>query len=200
MDNFGASFIKFVQDFCPAQKRSMFGGLGLFSNNAMFALVTDGCIYIRGGGSLDEKFESLSCKRYRHKKKQTTATVNYFDVSELYAKQHKELNQLLRDSIEHAVKEKEFQKSTDNRRLRDLPNMQLTLERMVKKAGIHDVSMFLEMEPTDIYQRVQEAYGKDVDIKLLWKFAGAIEGVHWTLIQEPAKQELLSNCEIETTL
>ena len=87
-----------------------------------------------------------------------------------------------------------MKRSTANRRLRDLPNMQLTLERMVKKAGVGDVETFLELGAPAVYSKVKQAYGNDIDVKLLWKFAGAVDGVHWKLIQEPKKRQLLDNC------
>ena len=43
-------------------------------------------------------------------------------------------------------------------------------------------------------QEVKQAYGNDIDVKLLWKFAGAVDGIHWKLIQEPRKRQLLENC------
>lgn len=47
----------------------------------------------------------------------------------------------------------------------------------------------------EVFNKVRVAYGNDVDVKLLWKFAGAIDGVHWKLIQEPRKKQLLALCE-----
>ena len=105
------------------------------------------------------------------------------------------LDELLRKSINCSIKERKYQKSSASRRLRDLPNMQLTLERMVKKAGIDDVDTFLELGPVEVFNKVRVAYGSDVDVKLLWKFAGAIDGIHWKLIQEPRKKQLLAMCE-----
>lgn len=72
--------------------------------------------------------------------------------------------------------------------------MQLTLERMVKKAGVVDVDTFLELGAPEVFSKVKATYGNDVDVKLLWKFAGAIDGVHWKLIQEPRKRQLLASC------
>ena len=40
----------------------------------LFAVVED----------LDQSLEAKNCKRYKHVKKQTVATVNYFDVTKLY--------------------------------------------------------------------------------------------------------------------
>ncbi len=187
------SFLQYVRKFGSFQKRSMFGGIGLFSDDAMYALLSNGIIFIRGGGELDELLEKKGCARFKHVKKQTVATVNYFDISELFMQQDASLDGLIQASIEYSKQERAFQKSEDSRRLRDLPNMQLTLERMVKKAGVLDVDTFLHMGPETVFQRVKQTYGGDVDIRLLWKFAGAADGCHWKLIQEPRKQQLLSN-------
>lgn len=188
------AFINYVSKFGEHQKRSMFGGTGLFQSDAMFALISEGCLFIRGGESLDEKLTDLDCEKYRHVKKQTTATVNYYDITDLFTCEHPELDSIIRTSIDNSVQQRSFKKSTASRRLRDLPNMQLTLERMVKKAGVADVSMFMQLGASEVFSKVRKTYGNDVDLKLLWKFAGAIDGIHWKLLQEPRKQQLLKSC------
>lgn len=188
------AFFDYINQFGEFQKRSMFGGIGLFADDAMFALVSNGCYYLRGGDHLDELFIQLGCEKYRHVKKQTTATVNYYEISNLLDTQSVELDDLVSQSIECSIKQRHFQKSSASRRLRDLPNMQLTLERMVKKAGVEDVETFMELGAIEVFNRVKQAYGNDVDVKLLWKFAGAVEGIHWKLLQEPRRKQLLAAC------
>ncbi|WP_139684884.1 TfoX/Sxy family DNA transformation protein [Vibrio tasmaniensis] len=188
------AFVNYVNQFGEHQKRSMFGGIGLFQNDAMFALLSEDCVFIRGGKLLDKKLTGLDCEKYRHVKKQTTATVNYYDITDLFTSEHPELDSIIRTSIDNSIKQRSFKKSSASRRLRDLPNMQLTLERMVKKAGVDDVSMFMQLGASEVFNKVREAYGNDVDLKLLWKFAGAIDGIHWKLLQEPRKQQLLKSC------
>ena len=188
------AFINYVNQFGEHQKRSMFGGIGLFQNDAMFALLSEGYLFIRGGKSLDKKLVDLDCEKYRHVKKQTTATVNYYDITDLFICEHPELDSIIRTSIDNSIQQRSFKKSPASRRLRDLPNMQLTLERMVKKAGVDDVSMFMQLGAPEVFNKVRKAYGNDVDLKLLWKFAGAIDGIHWKLLQEPRKQQLLKSC------
>ncbi|MCS0437940.1 MULTISPECIES: TfoX/Sxy family DNA transformation protein [Vibrio] len=195
MDMTDQAFFRYVRNFSEYQKRSMFGGIGLFTDDAMFALVSNDCCYLRGGNGLDEVFTQLNCEKYKHVKKQTTATVNYYDVTDLFESGYAGLDELVQKSIEYSIKERKYQKSSASRRLRDLPNMQLTLERMVKKAGVDDVETFLELGPVKVFNKVKVAYGNDVDVKLLWKFAGATDGVHWKLIQEPRKKQLLALCE-----
>ncbi|GEM75566.1 TfoX/Sxy family DNA transformation protein [Vibrio sagamiensis] len=188
-------FFNYVDKFHQYQKRSMFGGVGMFSDDAMFALVSNENCYLRGGAKLDGIFTELKCEKYKHVKKQTTATVNYYDVTKLFLNGFNELDDLLEKSIRCANEDRLYQKSFASRRLRDLPNMQLTLERMVKKAGISDVETFLDLGAVKVFNQVKSAYGSDVDIKLLWKFAGAVDGIHWKLLQEPLKKQLLSMCD-----
>ncbi len=189
------TFFDYVNKFGESQERSMFGGIGLFQEDAMYALLTNDCIYIRGGKDLDDKLNALGCEKYRHVKKQTVATVNYYDITALYEENHQGLDDIVGLSIKNAVSQRVVKKSSTNRRLRDLPNMQLTLERMVKKAGVDDVDTFIELGAPEVFNKVCQIYGNDVDIKLLWKFAGAIDGIHWKLIQEPRKRQLLDSCQ-----
>lgn len=187
-------FLDYVSQFGQFQKRSMFGGVGLFQKEAMFALLGGGKVFIRGGEILDTVLNDLGCEKYRHVKKQTTATVNYYDITALLNERSTNVDDLVKTSIKQSVVQRIQQKSSANRRLRDLPNMQLTLERMVKKAGIEDVETFMKLGAPVVYSKVRCAYGSDLDVKLLWKFAGAIEGIHWKLLQEPRKRDLLDSC------
>ncbi len=189
------TFFDYIKKFGESQQRSMFGGTGLFQEEAMYALLINDCIYIRGGEELDGQLTALDCEKYRHVKKQTVATVNYYDITELYVNNYQGLEQIVSSSIRNAISQRVVQKSSVNRRLRDLPNMQLTLERMVKKSGVDDVETFIQLGAPAVFDKVCQTYGNDVDIKLLWKFAGAIEGIHWKLLQEPRKRQLLESCQ-----
>ncbi|MGF1771084.1 TfoX/Sxy family DNA transformation protein [Vibrio wakamikoensis] len=188
------SFYNYTTQFGESQKRSMFGGTGLFKDGAMYALISNSKVFIRGGKGLDSKLHGLQCEKFRHVKKQSTATVNYYDITHLFEQQAPELKDLVQNSIDNSVDQHCSKNAVENRRLRDLPNMQLTLERMVKKSGIKDVKTFLELGAPRVFNRVKRTYGNDVDVKLLWKFAGAVDGVHWKLIQDPMKQRLLEHC------
>ncbi|MGL4225932.1 MAG: TfoX/Sxy family DNA transformation protein [Vibrio sp.] len=189
-------FLNYITKFGAYQRRSMFGGIGLFQHDAMYVLVSEEHIFIRGCEELDPELIDLGCEKYRHVKKQTTATVNYYDITDLYEQNYPELDSIIERSIQFSVDQREFQRSVASRRLRDLPNMQLTLERMVKKAGIDDVETFIKLGAPAVFNKVRQTYGSDVDVKLLWKFAGAIESIHWKLLQEPRKRQLLESCQL----
>ncbi len=187
-----SGFVDYLSQFGETEKRSMFGGTGFFVSGAMFALVKEDKIYLRGGESLTEVLVSKDCKKFVHVKKSSTAIVNYYDITALYDAKDEGLDELVANSVRTSVAEKEYRDSKINKRLRDLPNLRLTIERMLKKAGIENVDTFFSMSPEELFLKVREAHGYDVDIKLLWMFAGAQTGVHWTLLTDDTKQQLLS--------
>lgn len=185
------SFVDYLSQFGDTEKRSMFGGTGFFVGGAMFALLKEERLYLRGGNEFTEKLVEKECKKFVHVKKSSTAIVNYYDITDLYEQKNTGLDALVRKSLDNSVAEKEYRDSKLNKRLRDLPNLRLTIERMLKKAEIENVDTFFSLAPEEIFRKVQEAHGYNVDIKLLWMFAGAQTGIHWTLLTEDVKQQLL---------
>lgn len=189
-------FYTYAKKFGDYQKHSMFGGVGLFVQEAMFILIANGIQYLRGGGDLDETLSNLGCERFRHVKKQSIVTVNYYNISTLFNQCSVELDGLIYRSIQISINDRKVKKASDSCRLRDLPNMRLTLERMVKNSGIVDVHTFMEFGAAEVYRKVRHKYGDKADINLLWKFAGAVEGVHWTLLTDTTKNELRRSCNL----
>lgn len=189
------TFINYLDTFVPNEQRSMFGGTGIFVQGAMYALLSNEKLYIRGGEMLDQQLLELGCHKFKHVKRSTVAVVNYYDISPLYSSRLSLCNELIESSIAIALQEKTVRGASRNKRLRDLPNLRLTLERMMKKSGIDDVEAFHQMGAVDAYLQVKQAQGKNIDQKLLWMFAGAIEGCHWTLLNESHKNVLLQQLE-----
>ncbi|ATF08875.1 Regulator of competence-specific genes [Candidatus Enterovibrio altilux] len=169
----------------------MFGGIGFFVSGAMFALVKKKRLYLRGGADLTEKLIYKECKKFVHVKKCSIAIVNYYDITELYEQKDNSLNAMMKKSIKNSVRDKVYRDSMLNKRLRNLPNMRLTIERMLKKGGVENIETFFSMSPEELFRKVRDSHGDDIDIKLLWMFAGAQIGVHWMLLSEETKHQLL---------
>ncbi|WEM41357.1 TfoX/Sxy family DNA transformation protein [Photobacterium sp. DA100] len=195
MLGFRDEIFNYLREFGGFEKRSMFGGTGIFIDSAMYAIITDEALFLRGGGELDQQLTSLGCEKFRHIKRSTTAVVNYYDVSRVYQQDLALCSRLVKQSISISTSEKNYKMSGKSKRIRDLPNMRLTLERMVKKAGVPDVTSFVSLGAVEVFRKVRQSQGKDLDVKLLWMFAGAIDGCHWTLLKDDQKQRLLRDVE-----
>ncbi|WP_087018802.1 TfoX/Sxy family DNA transformation protein [Thaumasiovibrio subtropicus] len=182
-------FLQYLESFGDFDQRSMFGGTGLFDKGAMFAIMTDDALYMRGGEVLNDRYVGLGCEKYIHVKRSSTAEVNYYNITMLMDSQPETCRELVTQTLQQARKEKDAKQAGKNVRLRDLPNMRLTLERILKKAGVPDVATFMDMGPVEVYKRVQACQG-EAEIKLLWMFAGAVNNKHWTLLEDSYKESL----------
>ena len=195
MLGFREEIFNYLREFGEFEKRSMFGGTGVFIDNAMYAIINDEAVFLRGGGDLDQLLTLSGCEKFRHIKRSTTAVVNYYNITHLYNQDLPLCAKLVKESIVISTSEKNYKLSEKSKRIRDLPNMRLTLERMVKKAGVPDVSSFVSLGAVEVFRKVRKNQGKDLDVKLLWMFAGAIDGCHWTLLKDDLKQRLLRDVE-----
>ncbi|WP_311568334.1 TfoX/Sxy family protein [Photobacterium arenosum] len=105
------TFINYLDTFVPNEQRSMFGGTGIFVQGAMYALLSNEKLYIRGGEMLDQQLLELGCHKFKHVKRSTVAVVNYYDISPLYASRLSLCNELIQSSIAIALQEKNSQRS-----------------------------------------------------------------------------------------
>ncbi|ORT50011.1 hypothetical protein ST37_08760 [Vibrio sp. qd031] len=178
---------------CLAQRsikfKAMFGGIGLFYHRAMFVLIDQHRVYLRGGGALNATFERYFCKRFMQVKKTVCVTVDYYDVTDIF-KKDRALFVLLESLSKHQSRIDKVGVKHREKRIRDLPNMRLTLERMITKSGVSDLESFRALGAVEVFRRVEAQYGQQVNDTLLFKFAGALQGVHWQLLSDEYKQQL----------
>lgn len=102
MRNIKDEFLNYLNDFGPFEKRSMFGGTGVFVDGAMYAIINNGRIFLRGGETLDDELIGLNCGIFKHVKRSTTAIVNYYDITTIYLDNETKCRDLVNKSIQYA--------------------------------------------------------------------------------------------------
>lgn len=68
--------------------------------------------------------------------------------------------------------------------------MQYKTERMLRKAGITSIDELREQGPVNAYKAVCVSQEKHPGVNLLFCIAGALEGIHWTILPELKRQSL----------
>ncbi|PML94482.1 hypothetical protein BCT64_11615 [Vibrio breoganii] len=170
--------------------RPMFGGTGYFVNDAMFLLVDDNKAFLRGGQTLTDELIDWGCEQYQYQKRIGCAKVQYYDITDMHAQERARVQLLFFRSIEIAKQDKI--KCNCHDRIRDLPNLQLSIERMLARVGIIDIAELKQAGSSESFKRLQQIYGLDLSINLLWKLEGAIRGIHFSLLEHKIKNSLLS--------
>ncbi|GAB2664765.1 TfoX/Sxy family DNA transformation protein [Vibrio panuliri] len=177
------------------KSRSMFGGFGIFADETMFALVVNNKLHIRADSILAKQFKQQGFEPYVYHKRGFPVVTKYFALSEdLYSNSTKTL-EIAREAHAQAQVEKSAQAETKPTRIKDLPNLRLATERMLKKAGIDNVEQLQQAGSVEAYKAIRETHSSDVSLELLWSLEGAIKGTHWSVVPQERRDELLSRLQ-----
>ncbi|GAK14886.1 LOW QUALITY PROTEIN: positive regulator of competence TfoX [Vibrio sp. JCM 19053] len=176
------------------KSRSMFGGFGLFADETMFALVVNNQLHIRA----DQKnfiLRETRAKALRLKKRGFPVVTKYYAISSDLWESSERLIEVANQSLKKAKLEKEQQASTKPNRLKDLPNLRLATERMLKKSGIESVEKLEEEGALNAYKAIRDTHSATVNIELLWALEGAINGTHWSVVPQARRDELMNGLQ-----
>ena len=68
-DEYRANFEDQFDEFWPVQSRRMFGGLGIYADGAIFAiLMSDGVVKLKGAGDMVTVFEDAGWERWTYQR------------------------------------------------------------------------------------------------------------------------------------
>jgi len=174
------------------KSRSMFGGFGIFADDTMFALVVNDKLHVRADATLAKQFKSQGLEPYVYKKRGFPVVTKYFALCDDLVSDSSKALEIADIALRAANVEKQSQSQAKPNRLKDLPNLRLATERMLKKAGIESVKNLEEVGAVHAFKAIQSTHSADVNIELLWALEGAINGTHWSVIPQSRRQELLT--------
>ncbi len=187
--------MKLFEQLGHIKSRSMFGGFGLFADDTMFALVVRDKLHIRADKLSVENFEKQGFQPYVYKKRGFPVVTKYYAVSDELWKTPDSIITLAKHALQCAKQEKQKQATAKPTRLKDLPNLRLATERMLKKAGIETVEQLQQKGSVNAYQAIKSTHNNEVSVELLWALEGAINGTHWSVIPKDRRQELLARID-----
>lgn len=174
--------------------KSMFGGFGIFHEGAMFALLFQDHLFIREAEQIKNDLKRLGCTPYTYKKKGFLTTTKYFllpdDMDDKYR------DQLMYQSWLSSYEKKQEEPIKSKARIKDLANLGLKYERMLKKIGITCPQELEQIGAVDTYNALKNEISPTLSKDTLLKLHGAIQGVHWSTIPEPTRQALLIDTQM----
>ena len=170
--------------------RSQFGGYSLSANRVMFALVSDGELYLRASHETEEYFCEQGMERLIYRKRGMAVLLRYFKVSKAQWEKPRALRQMAMLSLRGMQGDIDRRKNNEAGRLKDLPNLTLALERMLWEVGIEN-SDDLRLQGACVTYEKLCAVKKDLSINILMALEGAILGFHEAALPM-ASRELLT--------
>jgi DNA transformation protein len=184
--------LKIFDCFESVKSRSMFGGFGIFAGETMFALVVNNKLHLRANADNEEEFKKSGLEPYVYKKRGFPVVTKHYAIPDEWWNDTTKIILQAQGSLTAAEKDKEAKSNTGPNRIKDLPNLRLANERMLKKAGICTIDDLFDAGALRAYRALQDNHQNSLSIELLWALEGAISGQHWSVITEQRRTELLS--------
>lgn len=156
--------------------RSQFGGYSLSANGIMFALISEGELYLRATPENEIHFRRQGMESLIYRKRGIAISLRYFKVGEHLWHEPEKLALLAKSSLQGMLNDKKTKKNGDAR-LKDLPNISLNLERLLWQIGISTSSQLRAQGACITYLKLRSVK-HNVGLNVLIALEAAIHGFH----------------------
>ncbi|MDK7735489.1 TfoX/Sxy family DNA transformation protein [Providencia stuartii] len=180
-----------LKGFGEFKKKNYFGGYCLIVDNVIVGLALDGLLYLRGCLFARSYFESIELERLVFSKKGIPLELRYYQLPQQIWENEALLLHCIDLAYRSAIEERQ-QKQSAVTRIKDLPNMNMSVERALGKIGIHKADDLREIGAKACFLKLKQLGRFSPSIKLLIGLAGAIEGYHSAVLPTQIKQELIN--------
>ncbi|CND44202.1 TfoX/Sxy family DNA transformation protein [Yersinia pseudotuberculosis] len=169
--------------------RSQFGGYGLLVNSIMFAVVSEGELYLRANDNVEDLFRASGMANLVYAKRGLPVLLRYYRVDTSLWNDGLRLHHFVRQAYEGA-KIDVLSKKGPVVRLKDLPNLSASLERLLWKVGIKNATE-LRLEGAKCCYLKLRALRRSLGVNILLALAGAISGYHYAALPLIMRSELI---------
>ncbi len=174
--------------------RAMFGGIGIFGQGTMFALIANDTLYIKSHPQTNDFFTLWRMQPYIYQKKNFPVTSKYYAIPSCWWDDLPCLTQVAKKALMLTQQEKTQKLTALPTRLKDLPNLRFANERMLRKVGILTAEELRKTGAVCAYQALKQQQDSPLQPELILALEGAIQGTHWSVIPLERRKELLSSC------
>ncbi|KHN49810.1 TfoX/Sxy family DNA transformation protein [Pectobacterium fontis] len=168
--------------------RSQFGGYSIAANKTIFGLVSEGELYLRASKKDEKYFQQRDMPNLIYTKRGIPVPLNYFLVNEALWQEPVQLLYFARLALLGAQYDKAT--TSKNGRLKDLPNLNHDIERLLWKAGITNVDELQHYGAKNSYLELRKVRA-NLSVNVLLALAGAICGTHQAALPRSIRNELL---------
>ncbi|MEO3989173.1 TfoX/Sxy family DNA transformation protein [Pseudocitrobacter cyperus] len=168
--------------------RPLFGGYSLTVDDAIFAMVAEGELYLRACEDTVPYQVQHNAKLLTLQKRSGPHQLNYFKVDARLWRDQKTLLKLSSLSLQDAKREKNRRHNLN--RLRDLPNISFQMELLLRDAGVKSVNDLRRMGAKTVWLKLRQLR-ENLSTSVILSLEGALTGVHAAALPLDRRQELI---------
>ena len=183
-----AQYQKKVLHLGAIAAKTQFGGYSLSLGDVVFALVKQGALYLRGSEAMSQYLVNHPLTPFVFCKRGSTISLNYFTVDDVLWHDEINLLKLSREAWRDAQNCRSYKQA--HRRLKDLPNLGIRFETLLREVGIHTEEQLRQTGVKQSWTLMHER-NKHLGPLTLFYLQGAIMGLHHAVIPHPIRDELM---------
>ncbi|XKM13271.1 TfoX/Sxy family DNA transformation protein [Orbaceae bacterium ac157xtp] len=170
--------------------KTLFGsGYSIYYKRVMFAWVYDCALHLKGHKEYVDRFTELGMTALSYDTGVNIRLLNYYKITAKIWADDELLKMLVLMVLEHENKSKELIRKLKEERIKDLPNMNLSLERTMYRIGINTVANLREIGAITAYHRLKTNQ-RNITTNILYAIHCALIGKHVYLLTEAEKRTL----------
>ncbi len=169
--------------------RSFFGGFSLNSESVMFAWVDQNDVYLRAHDKYRSMFVELGMQPLDLVFDGSHKLLDYYKASDALRQDRKKLHDIVKMVIEHAKQDLDEKVARYQSRLKSLPNMTVSLEKLMVSSDITDIETFKEVGYLETFYRIKSKNPK-LSINVLFGLYGALHDRHVGTLSSETKEEI----------
>ena len=169
--------------------RSFFGGFSLNSESTMFGWVDQKNVYLRAHPNYRSLFIDLGMKPLNLVFDGSNKLLDYYKVGDDLLTDRKKLHDIVKIVIEYAKQDQNEKLAKTQNRLKALPNMTVSLEKLMISVDITDIQSFKRIGYLETYYRIKHKNPK-LSLNILFGLYGALSGQHMALLSQELKKEI----------
>ena len=115
--------------------------------------------------------------------------LDYYKVGDDLLTDRKKLHDIVKIVIEYAKQDQNEKLAKTQNRLKALPNMTVSLEKLMISVDITDIQSFKRIGYLETYYRIKHKNPK-LSLNILFGLYGALSGQHMALLSQELKKEI----------
>lgn len=169
--------------------RSFFGGFSLNSESIMFAWLDQNDVYLRAHDKYRSMFVELGMQPLDLVFDGSHKLLDYYKVDDALRQDRQKLHTIVKMVIEHAKQDLDEKLVKCQSRLKSLPNMSVSLEKLMVSSDITNVEIFKEVGYLETFYRIKSKNPK-LSINILFSLYGALHGRHVGTLSSESKEKI----------
>ncbi|WP_294614359.1 TfoX/Sxy family protein [uncultured Gilliamella sp.] len=186
---FANQILKEFSCFDDISIKTFFGGFSINSKSTMFGWIGKTGFYLRGHPYYRDFFIESGMQPLNLPTSISTKSLDYYKVSDEWFRDREKLYSIVKMVIEYTQHEQSEKNKLKEQRIKELPNMTLSLEKLLFSVGIINIPTFHEIGYLEAYNRIKNKKAS-ISNNILFILYASLHRRHVASLSQSTKNEI----------